>query len=253
MPPRSRWLLSLRAERPASISMGPNTTRAIKTLRTVAVARADDQGTDDGGGEPRATGRRPNGGGRIDDRAQQAVELPFGGKLLPPGLSEPGMHAVPTVPKRVKRGKRCELSAANGEPQAVAGHGVDEARRVPCEQKPVGDHATRKRINRERSKHCGAPDHAGLRKPVAQKRILGELAGEQGGRLSQHGVSTRRRLHQANVRQAVREGSHTDVSASPNVHFPERRGAAHALEIRSNSPTPRMPGMTQEAPAEGQR
>ena len=112
--------------------------------------------------------------GEADQRAQRAVEPPLRRELARRRARQPLRARRPAVLERLERRLGGELAAAHREPQAVAGHRIDEAGRVAGEQQPVDGARRRRRPPADRARRARRRARAG--KPLAQHRIARQLA-----------------------------------------------------------------------------
>ncbi len=109
----------------------------MRTLRTIAVARAHDEGTYEVRGKWSAASCHLESSRRSNERSQQAVEAPLRRELAPASCGEPPLDAAPAVCQHVEGGESGQLAPANGEAHAVARHGIDKSSRVPRQKQPV--------------------------------------------------------------------------------------------------------------------
>ena len=166
-----------------------------------------------------ACGKRahPNRCRRCDGRAQRAVETPLRAELPAPGFDEPLMDAVPATGQRVKRGGGGQHAAADGEPQAIPCHRVDESRGI-ARQHQTGDgvlgHIDGQRPEDDRRLH-----QTSTREPVAQPRIPLELCRQEKRGRAQHLIGRLRGPHEADVRKPSRHRRDAEITPASNVHF----------------------------------
>ena len=89
------------------------------------------------------------------------------------------MNARPAAGERIERGERGELTAADREAEAVAGHRVDEAGGVAGEQQPVGRARASRRRRAGPARRAARPSRAGG--AAGEQGVARELAGQQRG------------------------------------------------------------------------
>ena len=103
------------------------------------------------GRDARARQRRRGPPRRGHQRAQRAIEPPLSRRTRGGGSRRAARARRPAMLERAKRRRRRQLAAADREAQAVAGHRIDEARRVAGEQQAV-DWSARD-VHRQRTEH----------------------------------------------------------------------------------------------------
>src|SRR5882672_7749156 len=168
--------------------MEANTTRKrTDPLRTVTITGACDDGAKDRGCDTSAIRRGVDSARRRDEGAQRAVEAPLAVEGAMPLSGQGSMDSRPTMFERSQRRGRGQLTAADRESQAVAGHRIDESRRVAGQQQTVDCRGTN--VNGQRSEHGWRCREAGAGEALAKWRIACEFPGQECGRIAEGGVA----------------------------------------------------------------
>src|SRR5207248_749411 len=115
--------------------------------------------------------------------AECSIEPPLRIELARAARGVTRVERRPAVLERFERGGRRELTAANREAQAVAGHRIDEARGVAGEQQSRNTAALG--VDGKRTENRRRIDQTRVRKALPQQRITIELATQQRGRIAQ--------------------------------------------------------------------
>src|SRR5262249_37013294 len=137
------------------------------------VARIADRSLEDPGRGEGSDTRKFHGDGAIDQSAYGAVEAPLRAKLTLAEAAKLRVGTAQTPAEGSERNLTRQFSAADGEPQTVAGHRIDEARRIAGEQQP--GHAGVRRVNGERTEDDGRRDERRGSKAFAEARVSRNL------------------------------------------------------------------------------
>ena len=120
--------------------------------RDAAVSRRADHPSKDT--RQQASGQRTavNDLGTRDEEPQRAIESPLRSELAASRVGQPVVDATPAMGQRFERRAGGQGAPADGEPQAVTRHRIDEPGRVAGDEEAIDP--LRRGIDRQRSENC---------------------------------------------------------------------------------------------------